>query len=139
LPNRIVLLDLSAKPTEGCDVPLSVLFVECPADGVIGIADGLRREGFDVSAVPDTFAALDLLNTAAWFDVLITRVRPHRTMPHGFALARMALSRRPHLRAIFLTRFEVPEDEQRTAAGPILIEPVTAEDVIREVRKLAMA
>jgi CheY-like chemotaxis protein len=116
----------------------SVLLVECHEELASDIATRLRDIGYDVTAAYDTLAALDVLNTRAWFDVLVTRVRMCRAMPHGFALARIALSRRPHLRVIYLTRFEVPETESQTAGSPILTAPFSAEDVVREVIEFAM-
>lgn len=117
-------------------MPSSVLLVECYEDRVANIANGLRQAGFHVTTVTDTLSALDLLGPEAWYDVLVTRIRPHAVMPHGFALARMALARHPHMRVLYITRFEVPEDERQSAVGPILIAPVTAEDVVRELEIL---
>jgi CheY-like chemotaxis protein len=115
----------------------SVLLVECHDDMATDIAARLRGIGYDVTAVSDTLAALDVLNTSAWFDVLVTRVRMCRAMPHGFALARIALNQRPHLGVIYLTRFEVPETESQSAPGPILAAPFSAEDVVRELMQFA--
>ena len=55
----------------------SVLLVECQTEMASDIAARLRDIGYDVTAVYDTLAALDALNTRAWFDVLVTRVRLH--------------------------------------------------------------
>ena len=114
----------------------SVLLVECHEEMAADIAARLRDIGYDVTAVYDTLAALDVLTTRAWFDVLVTRVQMCRAMPHGFALARIALSRRPNLRVIYLTRFEVPEAESQSATGPILRAPFAAADVVHEITQL---
>lgn len=94
----------------------------------------LEGAGYRVTSAPDYRKALDLLSSAERCDLLITDlVMPDRV--NGFALARMARMRRPKLRVLYMTGYDVPTDE---ADGKVLKRPVADEDFLNEVR-LALA
>jgi len=97
-------------------------------------ARALRAAGFEVFLAPDHRLALEDLESTRPIDLLITDiVMPDRV--NGVALSRMARMRRPELKVIYLTAYDIPgvEDE---AAGPVLRKPVDDEQLIAEVRRI---
>jgi CheY-like chemotaxis protein len=94
----------------------------------------LRAAGFEVSFAPDHRLALENLESTRPIDLLITDiVMPDRV--NGLALSRMARMRRPELKVIYLTAYDIPglEDE---AAGPVLRKPIDDERLLAEVRRV---
>jgi CheY-like chemotaxis protein len=84
--------------------------------------------------VPDYRGALETLESDQPVDVLVTDIlMPDRI--HGFALARMARMRRPELKVLYLTAYDLPTDE---AIGTVLRKPVTDTMLADEIRR-AMA
>ena len=93
----------------------------------------LRAAGFEVFLAPDHRLALEDLEGTRPIDLLITDiVMPDRV--NGVALARMARMRRPELKVIYLTAYDIPgvEDE---AAGLVLRKPIDDEQLVAEVRR----
>jgi CheY-like chemotaxis protein len=96
----------------------------------------LESAGFTVSAAPDHREALEVLEGRSPVDLLVTDVIfPGQV--HGLALARMARMRRPGIKTLYLTGFDVPETEAE-ALGKVLRKPISNEQLISEVR-LALA
>jgi CheY-like chemotaxis protein len=98
------------------------------------VARALRAAGFEVSLAPDYRLALEDLESTRPIDLLITDiVMPDRV--NGLALSRMARMRRPELKVIYLTAYDIPglEDE---AAGPVLRKPIEDEQLVAEVRRV---
>src|SRR5271157_649196 len=96
-------------------------------------ARALRAAGFEVFLAPDHRLALEDIESTRPIDLLITDiVMPDRV--NGLALSRMARMRRPELKVIYLTAYDIPgvEDE---AAGPVLRKPIDEEQLITEVRR----
>ena len=94
----------------------------------------LRAAGFEVFLAPDHRLALEDLESTRPIDLLITDiVMPDRV--NGIALSRMARMRRPELKVIYLTAYDIPgvEDE---AAGPVLRKPIDEDRLVAEVRRL---
>jgi CheY-like chemotaxis protein len=94
----------------------------------------LRASGFEVCLAPDFRLALEDLESTRPLDLLITDiVMPERV--NGVALSRMARMRRPELKVIYLTGYDIPgiEDE---ASGPVLRKPIDDEHLLAEVRRL---
>ena len=94
----------------------------------------LRAAGFEVFLAPDHRLALEDLESTRPIDLLITDiVMPDRV--NGVALSRMAQMRRPGLKVIYLTAYDIPgvEDE---AAGPVLRKPIDDERLLAEVRRV---
>ena len=94
----------------------------------------LRAAGFEVFLAPDHRLALEDLESTRPIDLLITDiVMPDRV--NGVALSRMARMRRPELKVIYLTAYDIPgvEDE---AAGPVLRKPIDDERLLAEVRRV---
>ena len=103
-------------------------------DPVFGevIANVLRVAGFEVFLAPDYRLALEDLESVRPIDLLITDI----VMPvNGVALSRMAQIRRPALKVIYLTAYDIPgiEDE---AIGPVLRKPIDHEHLVAEVTRV---
>jgi CheY-like chemotaxis protein len=95
----------------------------------------LRAVGFERSiSHPTTRLALKDLESTRPIDLLITDiVMPDRV--NGVALSRMAQMRRPELKVIYLTGYEIPGVED-DVAGPVLRKPIDDEHLIAEVRRV---
>jgi CheY-like chemotaxis protein len=94
----------------------------------------LRAAGFEVFLAPDYQLALEDLESTRPIDLLITDiVMPDRV--NGVALSRMARMRRPGLKVIYMTAYDIPgiEDE---AIGPVLRKPIDDEHLLAEVRRV---
>ena len=104
-------------------------------DTVFGDAAArVLRAGFEVSLAPDHRLALEDLESTRPVDLLITDiVMPDRV--NGVALSRMARMRRPELKVMYLTAYDIPgvEDE---AAGPVLRKPIDEDRLVAEVRRV---
>jgi CheY-like chemotaxis protein len=101
------------------------------------IARVLRAAGLEVVLAPDYRLALEELESTRDIDLLITDiVMPDRV--NGVALSRMARMRRPDLKVIYLTAYDIPglADE---AIGPILRKPVDDTCLVEEVRRVLAA
>src|SRR5271170_3650116 len=97
----------------------------------------LRAAGFEVFLAADHRLALEDLESTRPIDLLITDiVMPDRV--NGVALSRMARMRRPELKVIYLTAYDIPgiEDE---AIGPVLRKPLDDEQLMAEVRRVLVA
>ena len=98
------------------------------------IAGVLRAAGYEVSLAPDHRLALEDLESARPVDLLITDiVMPDRV--NGVALSRMARMRRPELKVIYLTAYDIPGVED-DAIGPVLRKPVDEDRLVAEVRSV---
>jgi len=107
-----------------------ILVVEDEAANRYGVTRALEQAGFDVRSVPDHREALYVFNSDQPLDLLVTDiVMPDRV--NGFALARMARMKRPELKVLYMTAFDVGTDE---ADGKVLRKPISDEDLVKEVR-----
>lgn len=98
-------------------------------------AKALREAGFDVSDVSDHRGALNEISSDRDIDILVTDV----VMPNnvnGFALARMARMKRPQIKVIYVTGYDVPMNE---AEGTVLRKPLAASEVVAEVQRAVAA
>ena len=94
----------------------------------------LRAAGFEVSLAPDHRLALEDLESARPVDLLITDiVMPDRV--NGVALSRMARMRRPELKVIYLTAYDIPGVDD-DAIGPVLRKPIDEDRLVAEVRRV---
>lgn len=114
--------------------PPSILLVDDDEGFRYAATKALQNAGYLVTAASDFRDALDLLDSGAPLDLLITDIlMPERI--HGFALARMARMRRTGLKVLYLTAYDVPTSE---AAGKVLRKPLADEQLVEETR-LALA
>jgi CheY-like chemotaxis protein len=105
-------------------------------DAVFGDATArvLRAAGFEVLLAADHRLALEDLESTRPIDLLITDiVMPDRV--NGIALSRMARMRRPELKVIYLTAYDIPGIED-DAIGPVLRKPIDEDRLVAEVRRV---
>jgi CheY-like chemotaxis protein len=111
-----------------------ILVVDDDAGSAAAIAHALRAREFEVVVAPDYRPALEELESPRRLDLLISDiVMPQRI--NGLALSRMARMRRPDLKVIYLTAYEIPGVE-REALGPVLHKPVDDQDLVAEVLRM---
>jgi CheY-like chemotaxis protein len=98
------------------------------------LAKFLVDAGLQVTVAPDYREAPQVLEGEAPVDLLLTDiVIPDRV--NGLALARMALLRRPSIKVIYLSGYDIPgvDDE---ALGPALHKPIESEHILGEIRRV---
>lgn len=106
-----------------------ILFVEDDEQSRYATTRGLEAAGYQVSAFSDYRLALPALERGDPFDLLLVDiVMPDRV--NGFALARMARMRRPDLKVLYLTAFDLPTTE---AVGKVLRKPIAIETLTAEI------
>jgi CheY-like chemotaxis protein len=114
-----------------------ILLVE--DDLVFGAAAAkvLRSAGFDVFLAPDYRLALTDLDSSRPIDLMLADiVMPNRV--NGIALSRMARLRRPDLKIVYMTAYDIPGAEDE-ALGPVLRKPIDDDRLIREVNRALAA
>jgi len=94
----------------------------------------LDSRGYAAVPVPDTYAALDILESDRTIDLAVIDVVMPPGHPHGYALAAMASLRRKDLPVVFVTGS--PEFMRPDLAGdhPLFPKPVDLEALHRAVR-----
>jgi CheY-like chemotaxis protein len=96
-------------------------------------ATALRGAGYSVDVAPDYRLALQHLESSRALDLLITDiVMPQRV--NGLALGRMARLRRPDLKIIYMTAYDIPGIANE-ALGPVLRKPIELDQMIGEVNR----
>jgi CheY-like chemotaxis protein len=94
----------------------------------------LRAAGYDVRLAPDFRLALQALESDEPLDLLIVDiVMPDRV--NGLALGRMARLRRPNLKIIYVSGYDLGGIGDQ-ALGPILRKPVDDNLLLDEIRRL---
>lgn len=94
----------------------------------------LRSAGYDVRPAPDYRLALQVLEGADPVDLLVLDiVMPERV--NGMALGRMARLRRPGLKILYISGYDIPGLEAE-ALGPIIRKPVENEQLLAEIARL---
>jgi CheY-like chemotaxis protein len=94
----------------------------------------LAKAGLDVIVAPDYREALQLLECDAPVDLLLTDiVMPDRV--NGLALARMARLRRPTLKIIYISGYDIPQIADE-ALGLVLHKPIDDERLVDEVQRI---
>jgi CheY-like chemotaxis protein len=122
--------------TRSGPVPRILLVEDDPVFGE-AVAKVLRSAGFDVCLVPDYRLALTDLASARPIDLMLADiVMPN--MVNGIALSRMARLRRPNLKVVYMTAYDIPGAEDE-ALGPILRKPVDDDRLVSEVHRALAA
>jgi CheY-like chemotaxis protein len=116
----------------------SVLFVEDDPTYRYALTKRLTDNGFEVTDVADFRDALMVIESDAPIDVLVCDIRMPQDTPHGFSIARMALVRRPRLRVLFLTAFDVPPGEG-TPDSKILSKSIGDDMILLEIEEACTA
>src|SRR5215469_2877510 len=94
----------------------------------------LRSAGYEVRLAPDHRLALEILESDAAVDLLVVDiVMPDRV--NGLALARMARLRRPKIKIVYLSGYDLPGIEAE-ALGPIIRKQVDDESFLARVAAL---
>jgi two-component system cell cycle response regulator CpdR len=98
----------------------------------------LERAGYEVVSCPDGESAVDELDTP--FDVLLTDI----VMPgiDGIEVARIAASRQPQLRIMFITGFAavaLSAGDRAPAGAKVLSKPVHLREIVAEVERMVAA
>jgi len=116
----------------------SVLFVEDDASYRYALSKRLGDAGFQVTDVADFRDALTVIESDAPIDVLLCDIRMPQDTPHGFSIARMALVRRPRLRVLFVTAFDVPASDS-IPDSKILAKAIGDDMILLEVEEACAA
>jgi DNA-binding NtrC family response regulator len=94
----------------------------------------LRSVGHQVHTAPDHRLALEILERSDPVDLLILDiVMPDRV--NGFALARMARLRRPELKVIYISGFDIP-GAATEALGPIIRKPLDVDQLLDQIARI---
>ena|SRR5882724_317142 len=112
----------------------AVLLVDDDADVLSTLGLILERAGHTVVTAGDGIKALDILDAGKPFDLLLTDI----VMPglNGFNLSRMARSRRPTMKVLYLTGYHeqaLALRDQGERLGKLLTKPIFPDDLRREV------
>ncbi len=98
------------------------------------VTKALRGAGYIVAVFQDSHAALESLDAASRAEILITDVEFDPGRPRGLSLSRMALTRCPDLKSIFIGR---PEHAEHVSDHGIFLEqPTTVRKLMSTVEGL---
>jgi CheY-like chemotaxis protein len=115
----------------------SVLLVEDDSVFAAAAASVLRAAGFSVVHAPDHRVALEELESERPIALLLTDiVMPERV--NGLALARMARLRRPELRILYMSGYDIP-GLAGEALGSVLRKPIDNDTLVAAVREALSA
>lgn len=95
----------------------------------------LADAGYDVVAAAGYLRALELICADDPIDLLLTDI-VHPNGVNGFALARMARTRRANIKIMYMTAYDMPQDE---ALGKVLRKPIMGDALVSEVREALAA
>jgi CheY-like chemotaxis protein len=115
------------------DMAPRIVLVDDDAAFAAATAKALRNRGFEVFVAAGYRPALEEFESPRRVDLLISDI----VMPqqiNGLALSRMARMRRPDLKIIYVTAYDIPGVE-REALGPILRKPVDEERLLAEAQR----
>ena len=117
-----------------------VMVVDDEPDVLDTLGTILSLAGHSVIKVHNGIEALDVLDRGEPLDLLLTDV----IMPglNGFNLARMAKTRRPTLKVLYLTGYSQRADvtlDQGEKYGKLLTKPILPDDLRREVSEVLAA
>ena len=93
----------------------------------------LRSAGYDVVAVSNAMAGLDVLDSGAQVDLALIDILMPKGEPHGLSFARMARMRRAGLPIIFMTGYPDLADKEIALGGPLFAKPVDWPRLIEEI------
>jgi CheY-like chemotaxis protein len=111
--------------------PKRILLIDDDALFLYATERTLRTAGLDVVTAQNYIEALNILEEAGEpVDLMLTDVVMDEGV-NGFALARMARARRPDLKIMHITGFDIPMEE---ASGKVLRKPIQDRDLVNEVR-----
>jgi CheY-like chemotaxis protein len=95
----------------------------------------VRSAGYQVCTAPDYRLAVEILERGDPVDLLLLDiVMPDRV--NGFALARMSRLRRPELKVIYISGFDIPGGVGDEALGPIIRKPLDNDQLLDEIARI---
>ncbi len=111
-----------------------IMLVDDDEDVRNTLARMLEGDGHEIVPAANGNEALDVLDKGEPLDLLLTDV----IMPglNGFNLARMARTRRPRIKVLYLTGYHqqtVALRDEGTKYGKLLVKPIRAADLRQEV------
>lgn len=92
------------------------------------IATALRASGIDAIAYTSSMGALDALEAARTAEVLVTSIQFPPATPNGISLARVARSKRPGIRVLFVG--ETDFSRYTAGLGEFMASPVSVSEVV---------
>jgi CheY-like chemotaxis protein len=111
----------------------SILVVEDNEAAGYSLGTLLQRAGYRVRTAPDFRLALEILEGDQAIDLLLTDI-VMRDRVNGLALSRMARLRRPDVKVLYVTGYEIPGIENE-ALGPLLRKPFSDDEILDAVRQ----
>jgi DNA-binding response OmpR family regulator len=97
-----------------------------------GLAAGLRQHGFQARIATTLFEALDVLDDSGIaVEVIIIDLK--LPQGNGVALGRMARLRRPDVKVLYVTGYDVTSVADVVAGAPLLAKPIQVEDVLHVI------
>ncbi len=128
-------MTISGRTMDTQDSRPSILLVDDDEPFAHSASRALTAAGYDVRTATSYFDALDVLDQPEIaIDALVTDVLLDKG--NGFALARIARFHRKHLRAIYVTAYDVDSDE---AIGPVLRKPLDLDTLVAKVGEVVGA
>lgn len=94
----------------------------------------LQAAGYETLPFTDWTMVLDLLERGEPIDLLLTDIKLPAGAPNGPQLARMALTRRPDLKVIYMTAFPDLAAETRQALPQVVLKDPEAASVFYAVQ-----
>ena len=111
-----------------------IILAEDDSDMRRFLVKALQNAGFEVTSYDNGLSAYQRLREEP-FELLLTDIVSPSGV-NGFALGRMARVRRNDLKIVYMTAYEVPENE---ALGKVLRKPLTDEQLVAEIREALAA
>ena len=111
----------------------SILVVEDDEAARVSTARTLERAGYSVHIAPDFRLALSLIESERPIDLLLTDiVMPDRV--NGLALGRMARLRRPEIKLLYMTGYDI-QGLEGEALGAVLRKPLSDDELLQAVNQ----
>lgn len=119
---------LGAQEKDESPAATRVLFIEDDAEIRVGMSELLRARGYDICAVEDGQAGLEMVRSSDGFDVVVTDLRMPRL--NGIQLLEIFRDEHPELsqRTIVISGF-APIDAPLPPHFVLLQKPVTSDDL----------
>jgi CheY-like chemotaxis protein len=134
-----ILMQLSAESqgdsllgSTGNIMPRILLVEDDPAVSHV-IEEHLVEAGFNVTAAPDTAAALGAISRKKRFDLLLVDLVMPGDEPDGLVFANQAKAQRPEVPIIFITGYYGFVARAGTLPGKILYKPIDLDLLTREI------
>jgi CheY-like chemotaxis protein len=116
----------------------SVLFLDDDSAVRGPVVQALRGAGWSVIDTGDPMAALEVLDSGAPLDLLLTDLLMPPQLPHGLSIGKMAMLKRPDLKVAYLTGFpgKLPPREIEHGKTVLLAKPVSLDQLLEAIEKL---